>query len=363
MRLGALHVGGRTRTWLIGTCAVLVALVAIAFAVGGSGSAQPRGATSAGLAAGAVPGGVPADGRLAPVHKTVGGVPTGGAADRAPAPNLPVPAAPSNTGGSPEEFSTTAGGTTAGAVATSQADSVGSDSSLGASRIVKTGNLTIRVAKSKVKSVTEALTSLATAQGGYVSQSNSSLDTANPYGEVVLRIPVAHFQDAIDAAEKLGDKVVSLTTSADDVTGKFVDLTAKKRALERTRQTYLAILSRARTIGATLAVQQRVDDVQQQIDELHGRIKVLANQSSYSTLTVSVVPVGGDLLAATHHQRHGIGKAWHDSWSRFGRGVNAIVGAIGPIVFAVLLLGLLALIGYGGYRGVRRAMRGSPAAS
>ncbi|HVX69674.1 MAG TPA: DUF4349 domain-containing protein [Mycobacteriales bacterium] len=336
-----MRLGHKARIGLIGTCAVLVALIATAFAVGGS---QPNndagGSASVGVAA------RPADSfALRHTSNSGGSV----APEPVVAPGLAAPTTDQAAASEDAVAGVTPSGRTA---ASAGASSAGGGADLGASRIVKTGNLTIRVPKLSVQDTARALTGLATAQGGYVSGSNASLETASPYAEVVLRIPVAHFQDAITAAEKLGQKVVSLTTSADDVTGKYVDLSAKKHALERTRSTYLTILSRARTIGATLAVQQRIDGVQQQIDQLHGQLKLLGSQSSYSTLTVDVV---SDTRAfAAVHQRDGIDKAWHDSWSRFDRGVNAIVGAIGPVVFAVLLLGLVGLIGLGGYRGFRR---------
>jgi hypothetical protein len=374
-----MRLGHRARVGLIGTCAVLVALIAIAFAVGGSGSKSNsnRSTTTAGY------GVAPADGigvAGAPVPSTVPLRHPGAQSPRLPAAGAapvvaPQPALAAHRGIAPapdsaDELSAVGAPTTAGGGGSSGSNSSGADSakltrtssSIDATKIIKTGNLTIRVPKLAVKEAIQRLTVLATTQGGYVSGSTTSLDSSNPYGEIVLRIPVAHFQDTIDAAEK-GQKVVALTTSADDVTGKFVDLSAKKRALERSRSTYLTILSRARTIGETLAVQQRIDDVQQQIDQLHGQLKLLGNQASYSTLTVDVVAAGVKTFAATHHQRHGIGKAWHDSWSRFGRGINAIVGAIGPIVFAVLLLAVLGLIGYGGYRGFRRATGHSQAAA
>jgi hypothetical protein len=243
-----------------------------------------------------------------------------------------------------------------GSAAADDSLEISSGSSLGATRIVKTGDLTIRVPKrTDVQPQTDKLVAIAAAEGGYVASSTTNLGAGAPYGEVVLRIPVARFEDAVTKAQELG-KTVTLTRSADDVTGKYVDLSARMHALEHTRATYLAIESRARTIGATLAVQQRIDDVQQQIDRLHGQLKLLGNQSSYSTLTVDVVPPGLATHTLVHHNRHGIGKAWHDSWSRFNRGVNAIVGAIGPIVFALLLLGVVALLGLLGHRAARRVL-------
>jgi hypothetical protein len=228
-----------------------------------------------------------------------------------------------------------------------------SGSSVAATRIVKTGSLELRVAKGQVASTVGKLTALATVDGGYVATSQTS-SGAYPSGEVTLRVPVARFADAVAAAEALGH-VDELSTQANDVTGRYVDLNAQEHALEQTRSTYLTILSHATTIGATLAVQQRIDDVQQQIDQLHGQIKVLANQSSYSTLTVNISQRGAPNAVPRHDRRHGLSKAWHTSISRFSRGVDAIVGALGPLLLALILLGLFVLVVRLAYRAAVRA--------
>ena len=152
---------------------------------------------------------------------------------------------------------------------------------------------------------------LTNAMGGYVSQSRTNSVLGAPTGELTLRMPVNQFDPAVSGAERLGH-VVSLTTNAHDVTGQVVDLGARVVALEQTRATYLTILGRATTIGATLEVQQRVEDVQQQIEELQGELKVLRNQSADGTLTVDVAQVG-DRLSLPCTTRGGIGKAWHTS--------------------------------------------------
>jgi hypothetical protein len=215
-------------------------------------------------------------------------------------------------------------------------------SSAAATRIVKTGTLQLRVAKGQVGSTVSKLTDIAGREGGYVSSSETDSGSF-PDGQITLRVPVAGFAATVSAAQALGH-VVQLSTQARDVTGQYVDLNAREHALERTRSTYLTILSRATTIGATLAVQQRIDDVQQQIDELHGQIKVLGNQSAYSTLTVYVSQAGTPKAAVRHHPSSGLGNAWHTSWHRFNRGFDAIVGAIGPLVLALILLGLVVVV-------------------
>jgi len=58
--------------------------------------------------------------------------------------------------------------------------------------------------------------------------------------------------------------------------------------------------------------------------------------------------------AAHHHKRHGISKAWHTSISRFDRGIDAIVGDLGPLLLALLILGFLIGVGRLSLRGARR---------
>jgi hypothetical protein len=224
-----------------------------------------------------------------------------------------------------------------------------------ATRVVKTGSLSLRVGRGKVQSTVSALIALTTRLKGYVSTSHTDNVAGSPAGAVTLRIPAASFDGAVNSAEGYG-RVTSLTTNAHDVTGRYVDLAARESALKRTRSTYLTILGRATTIGATLAVQQRVDDVQQQIEELQGQLKVLTNQSADGTLTIDVSQAGAAIhQKPRHHKQTGIGAAWHRSINRFSRGFDAIVGALGPLLLVLLVIAVIVALTAVGYRGVRRA--------
>jgi hypothetical protein len=209
-------------------------------------------------------------------------------------------------------------------------------------RVVKTGSMSLTVRQGHVQASVTRLVAIASQVGGYVAQTRTQDIDNSPTGEVTLRVPVAKFEAAITAVQHVGHQT-ALTTNAHDVTGRFVDLNARLAALQRTRQTYLTILGRATTIGQTLSIQQRIEDVQAQIEQLQGELKVLRNQSADGTLTVDVSEAGSTPPAA-HHQSGGIGKAWHDSVSRFSRGFDAIVGVLGPLLLALILLGLAALV-------------------
>lgn len=320
----------------IGTLAVLVLLIATAFALGGSGGHKtPNRGVAVPLPASpptASQGGLPkAEHRTAALPPTVNAP---AEPEVAPSTVTEPQAADSVTVGS--TGSAAGSGTVAAGPTQSVIQSV-APSGVTATRIVKTGDLQLRVTKGAVQSTMAKLGALATSHGGYVAESNTDANPTSPSGDITLRVPVGQFTATVTEAEKFGH-VDSLSTEAKDVTGKYVDLNARLHALQRTRATYLSILSRATTIGATLSVQQRIDDVQQQIDELKGEIKLLASQSSYSTLDVHVDQPALIAVVKPHHERHGLSKAWHTSIHRFTRGIDAIVAAVGPLLLGILII-------------------------
>jgi hypothetical protein len=225
-------------------------------------------------------------------------------------------------------------------------------------RVVKTGVLDLQVRKGEVSNTLDDVADIAVALRGYVESSRTSEGTLSPSGRVTMRVPVDAFQDAVDRARALGKapgaKVLGLQTSGEDVTGRYVDLQARIHALQQTRDTFLDLLAKAQTIGETLSVQQRVTDVQTQIEQLQGQLKVLASQSSMSTLTVTVDQKA--VATTVPGEKSGIHKAFDRSVDRFVNGVEAIVAGTGPVLLAILVIAALWFGGRFGYRVLRRNM-------
>lgn len=300
----------RTRAVTIGAVILVVSVIVASFALGGNGSSSSGGSSGGESASSAAVG---VAGR--PEFATAAG---------------------SSGGESSATKSTAAGGSNG----TAQINDAVSSLGVTATRVVKTGSLSLTVKKGLVATTITNLTGLTSRLGGYVSQSRTDSVDGAPAGSVTLRIPANNFDTAVNEAAHLGHEV-SLSTSAHDVTGKYVDLAARASALKRTRSTYLTILSGARTIAQTLSVQQRVNDIQEQIEALQGQLKVLRNQSNDGTLSVDVTEAGSPVTTPVHHERHGFAAAWHNSTHRFNRGLQGIIGVIGPLLLAFLVLGVL----------------------
>jgi hypothetical protein len=214
-------------------------------------------------------------------------------------------------------------------------------------KIAQTGSLDLQVPKGALTSTITALATLATRAQGFVANTQTSAHPgargASPQGSVTLEIPEASFGAVLHDAQVLG-KSLNLTTKATDVTGKYVDLQSRITSLQASRQQYLAILAKATSISDILAVQAQLDTLQSQIEQLQGQLAVLTNETTYSTLAVTVHEPPPAQRPA-HHAPSGIDRAWHDSVRGFFDGVDGVVGAAGPVLFVVLSLGLVALVG------------------
>jgi hypothetical protein len=329
------------RGWYVIGAGIAAGLIALPFAFGGATSSMNNS--------------VPAAGARSEVADGAGGqtAVSGDSAKRlsgaAPEARLPhaAPAIPDALTGSG-----TSAGTSAGSVAVPDSPRFVPRVQ---ERVIKTGQLDLQVPKGEVSHTLDRLTGLATLMHGYVANSRTSEGGFAPSGQVTMRIPVANFEGTISRARTYGSKVLALETAGQDVTNKYVDLAARIKALKATRATFLDLLAKATTIGETLSVQQHVTDVQTQIEQLQGQLRVLANRSSLSTLTVTVDQKVVPVAATTHHQS-GISKAFDRSVDRFVNGIEAIVAALGPILLALLLIGFGWLAARFGYRLLRRRM-------
>ena len=149
---------------------------------------------------------------------------------------------------------------------------------------VRTGSISIEVPKidPAILQVRTAIAGL----GGYVSDSDESNQADQQSASVTYRIPVARWQDALDAIQGIATKVDSSKSNAVEVTGQVLDLGARIDNLRTTETALQAIMARATKISDVLAVESQLSDVQGQIEQLSTQQAHLKDQASLATLTV-----------------------------------------------------------------------------
>jgi len=228
-----------------------------------------------------------------------------------------------------------------------------SDATGQSARVEETGTLGLLVPGSDIGSDIGRLMTMAEAVGGFVanSQDNSAGAGSPAQGTVTLQVPQSSFDNVLAQARSVG-KVSSLTTSATDVTGQYVDLQARITALEDSRQQYLTIMTEATSIGDILSVQSQLDDLQSQLEQLQGQLQVLDNETTYASLTVNL---SQKVIAVTSRPESGLASAWHAAVSGFVAGFEGVIRVAGPLLFALMLIVALVLLGRWAWHARRRS--------
>ena len=155
-------------------------------------------------------------------------------------------------------------------------------------RIIKNGNLRLKV-ESTEKSV-EEIKDIAKQFKGDVYNVNIYQSGKNGLqGNVVVKVPVAEFENAFDAIKKIGDQVLSQSVSSSDVTEEYIDLQAQIRNKKAEEETFRRLLEQSGRLEDVLKVTREVARVRGEIDRLEGRIKYMESQTDMATINVTLV--------------------------------------------------------------------------
>jgi len=211
--------------------------------------------------------------------------------------------------------------------------------------VVKTSDITVEVRKDGFGAAFNDASLVASKYGGYVEASSMSGSEAKS-GDLVLRVPSAHFDDAMADLRGLGT-VKHEAVSGQVVTQDFVDLQARLRTWEAQEAVLLGLMADSTTIDQTLRVQRELQDVQFRIEQIEGQLRVLEDQTSLATIRVSMHEAGAPVVVAQDATtRPSLLEAWN----------KAVAGILGVAYVTIVGLGylvpitLLALLVWFGYR-------------
>ena len=184
-------------------------------------------------------------------------------------------------------------GTTAGSEASLLGDDIAQEAgSAGAGSNALDGALIIRWGSLEME-VPDVALALAEARreigalGGYVAGSDESDQGEHRWASVTYRVPVAHFDGALQALRGLSERVVREATQSQEVTAQVVDLDARITNLRASEGALVEIMSRAGRIDDVLAVQLRLEEVRGQIERLVAQRDGLADQAALATISTT----------------------------------------------------------------------------
>ena len=161
--------------------------------------------------------------------------------------------------------------------------------------IVNNGNMTLIV--HDIPDTLDEINGLRRATGYVVSSITGRAENASTATSTYA--PAQHFSDAMDTIAQLAVEVSARSTSAQDVTEDYIDLTARLSNLETTRGQLLAIMAEAKEIEDILAIQMQLTSIGEQIEQIKGQMQYLEQTSSTSLITANLSrPLKSSLLPA-----------------------------------------------------------------
>lgn len=196
------------------------------------------------------------------------------------------------------------------------------------------------------------IASLAEQRGGFVVNSESRHQGGDGAGggyEIVtmeVRVPYAQFDAVIGEIRGVGSAVVDEKITGQDVTEEYIDIEARARTQRALEAQLLELLKRAGGVPDALEVQRALATVRTEIERLEGRRRFLENQSSLSTIKVTLRPAGVLAGAGTRGLSHGLKQAFSngiDVALSITLGLLQIIIALIP-VFLLIVLPLVLLL-------------------
>jgi Domain of unknown function (DUF4349) len=204
-------------------------------------------------------------------------------------------------------------------------------------RIVREGTMRVEVDEGRFDRAFNQVVAAAARHGGTVLASDASSDDAGlTSGSVTVRVPADSYDALLTSVAEIGE-VRERSITSQDVSGEFVDLEARLRHNEAQERFYLSLLERAEGVEDAIAVQQRVSEIQQTIEQIRGRLTFLEERTSFSRLTVELYETG-----SAFQEGDGTPPTFAQYWEASR---NALVNVLGVTMVLLTILLPFAVVG------------------
>jgi hypothetical protein len=205
-------------------------------------------------------------------------------------------------------------------------------------KLIKTADLTCEI--DDVDEGFEQVYAVAAAEKALVVGTNRAVaEEGYVFGSVTLKVHPSKFDETVKALRKIG-RLLSESSTTEDVTQEYVDVQARLENAEATRARYLEILAvRAGTVPDILEVEREIERVTENIERFKGQLRYFDAQIGLSTITVNfeqphaAVPTG-----------YSFGKAVKDAFRIAVRICIFLVQAVIVLLPFIILLIILVLI-------------------
>lgn len=208
-------------------------------------------------------------------------------------------------------------------------------------RIIRNARMTISVSRGGVRDALDRARVIIEGAGGYVESSSFLTGDAaakrNAGAYLVGRVPAENLTKTMQDIGTLG-RLIDQSESAQDVTEKYIDLSARVRTKEVQEARLIQIMGEAKTVGELLQVEAELWRVRADIDSMKGQINYLERASALSSLSVTFVEEGAVVVSGQWSS------FWKEVWEAFVTAWKGIFVFGAKILPWVTVLALIASV-------------------
>lgn len=154
-------------------------------------------------------------------------------------------------------------------------------------KIIKNANLSLTVDDYE-QAVEEIRAKVVTLNGYVAYETEYTTDKlGTKRGSMQVRIPQPGFETFLKGLEPLGE-MKRKEIDSQDVTEEYIDVTGRLNALRVKEERLLDILTKSGSLNEILAVENELANTRSQLETTEGRLRYLNNQTSFSTISISL---------------------------------------------------------------------------
>jgi hypothetical protein len=164
-------------------------------------------------------------------------------------------------------------------------------------KIIKTGTLDL-VVDSAQESLSNIETLVAEKEGFVQNSTIREHQDGTKSGYMTVRVPADNFESSLKEIKSFAVVVERETTSSDDVTEDYIDLSARLKNAQAQEARYTEILDVATTVEEILQIETALGNIRGYIESLTGQLQYLDSLTGFSTITINlseepVITIGG----------------------------------------------------------------------
>lgn len=197
--------------------------------------------------------------------------------------------------------------------------------------VIYTANLSIQV-----NSYTEAISSiqqeLQTNNGYIVSTNSYSVEDELMEGTITVRVPQENFQEFLKTVESESTKVIDESINGQDVTEEYVDLESRLKSKQVVEKRLLEFMEKAEKTEDLLKISNDLAAVQEEIEQIKGRMNYLDNQVSLATITIHIQESMVNVPDLENNDLN----TWNETKKQFMETLNFVIRAISSVIVFIV---------------------------